>query len=532
MSKSFTTNLDFSWPKDLLVVIVILAILIQFNLAPADDPESKDLYESRKLQIEFLVQQTSPDSILLSDILMEADYFAQEGEYQIALDLLDAAIQNTELTVSNPDSVNLTFSDLIDPLKFDFDDERQSTSYWDISTEFGTDYSRNEYELSFLESDSLVLEELNNPYFSLRLARSRSYQNKWLNFYNHNRIDKDLIQTSFALALESIDYEQNWRIEGRTNWFWFLEQNQGTFWENEARLNWNKLLNSQNRFYVQTNLRSKIYFPDNETYHNLFDGDVHLALRHNYKVLHWLDISVRPSQYVEFSREGLVYSQVQSQIEYYNRTDYNQYFIARFKHYFRDFSSSTITEDYKNQYHSLRPAVDFEWPVIFPFGLSGQTDWDFRKYKTPDLTYSNFDYRRINLMMKFYFDVYNSIGIGYIHEQENHSAANDSEASSVDLEDFYSHGFSFSLDILQLRGLMISLGYSYVLRTYPSAGDQDILSIYSNRKIHNMQAFGYFPLFRQWQLQFFISYDNDRDRSRENNDNLSTLFNVSLQYHF
>jgi hypothetical protein len=135
-------------------------------------------------------------------------------------------------------------------------------------------------------------------------------------------------------------------------------------------------------------------------------------------------------------------------------------------------------------------------------------------------------------MIKFYFDIYNSIGIGYIREEENHHTSSPDDAASVDLEDFDADGVGLSLEILQLNGMMISLGYSYLLRTYPKGGEQDILSIYTNRKIHSIQAFGYLPVFQKWMLQFFISYDNDRDRNRENNDNLSTLFNVSLQYHF
>jgi len=532
MSKSIPKNINFARHTGYCIGMVVLYILFKTASVQSQVAESKNLYESRKLQIEFLLQQSPKDSLTLTEFLLEANYFAQEGNYQIALELLDLALENTELGNDQGDTVNTTFDELINPLKFELRNEKQPANNWDITSEIGTDYSRNEYELTFLESDSLILEELNNPYFSVRLSKSRSFQNKWFNFYNYSRIDADLFQTSFALALESMDYEQNWRLEGRTNWFWFLDQEQGTFCENEAHLNWNKLLRSSNRFYIQTNLRSKVYFPDTETYHSLFDGDVRAALRHNFQILHWLDFSVRPSQFIEFSSDGLVYSQVQSQMEYHNRADFNKYFIARASHYYRDFKSSAITTDYKNQYHSFRPNLDFEWPFIAPFGIAGQADWDLRWYNIPDITYSNFNYRRINLMTKFYFDVYNSLGIGYIREQEDHSTDNSTEAPSVDLEDFNSDGISVSLDILQLKGIMISLGYSFVLRTYPNAGDQDILTIYTNRKIHNLQAFGFVPFSQNWQLQYFISYDNDRDRDRENNDNMSTLFNVSLQYRF
>jgi hypothetical protein len=80
--------------------------------------------------------------------------------------------------------------------------------------------------------------------------------------------------------------------------------------------------------------------------------------------------------------------------------------------------------------------------------------------------------------------------------------------------------------------LMISLVYQYAIKTYPNAGNQDFLGIYSNRRIHSIQGFGYIPLSHHWQFQFFANYDNDRDRDRESNDNFSTLLNASIVYNF
>jgi hypothetical protein len=157
---------------------------------------------------------------------------------------------------------------------------------------------------------------------------------------------------------------------------------------------------------------------------------------------------------------------------------------------------------------------------------------DLRSYQNPDLTYSNYNYRILNAQLKYYFNVYNAIGVGYLHEEENHSSEDPAESAAVDLEDFYAQGISLSLEILHIKGFMISLNYGYLLRTFPDGGDDDILGIYSDRRIHSLQLFGLIPFSRHWQFQFFANYDNDQDRHHENNDNLNTLFNASFLYQF
>jgi hypothetical protein len=490
------------------------------------------MFESRKIQTEFLLEKSVLTDSLPYYYLKEAEFFAQQQEYQIATDLLDQAI---EYLTSTPDTLFLKeseFTDLIEPLTEGPALKSVTPDSWQVTTEVGTDYSRTEYELSFLESDSLILEQINNPFLALRFSRNHSTGQKWLNFYNYTRVDREIFQTSFYMAMESMGYKRNWRIEGHTNWFWLLEDSSGTFWENEIRFLWNTLLTSRNRIYFQTNLRSKLYLPSSETYRNIFDSEIYLALRHHFQILHWLELSVRPRRYSESQTEGTYYTQINTQLEYNNRLDFNKYLIGRINHYFRDFRNSIVDDDYSNQYQSIRPSLEAEYPVLFPFGIEARIEGDLRSYQNPDLTYSDYTYKILNAQLKYYFNVYNAVGLGYLYEVETHSSDNASESSAVELENFDAQGISLSLEILHAKGLMISLNYGYLLRTFPNAGGDDILGIYSNRRIHSLQLFGFIPLSRRWQFQFYANYDNDQDREKENNDNLNTLFNVSFLYQF
>ena len=509
-------------------------ILLYFLISPAlaQDNDLKSIYESRKIQAEFLVQMSEETDSLLYYYVREAEYFAQQDEYQIATDLLDQAINYLSSTADTLSSGDINFLDLIKPLTAGPAVKSQSPGNWQITTEVGTDYSRNEYELSFLESDSLILEQINNPFLALRISRNHSSGQKWLNFYNYTRVDREIFQTSFYMAMESMGYKKNWRIEGHTNWFWLLEENSGTFWENGIRLFWNYLLTSRNRFYFQANLRSKLYLPSSETYRNIFDSDLYFAFRHSFQILHWLELSVRPRRYTESQTDGTHYSQINTQLEYNNRLDFNQYLMGRINHYYRDFRNSILDDEYSNQYQSIRPSLEAEYPVLFPFGVEARMEGDLRLYQNPDLTYSDYTYKILNVQLKYYFNVYNAVGVGYLYEVETHSSDNPSESAAVELEDFHAQGISLSFEILHIKGLMISLNYGYLLRTFPNAGIDDILGIYSNRRIHSLQLFGFIPLSSRWQFQFFTNYDNDKDRDHENNDNLNTLFNASFLYQF
>jgi hypothetical protein len=188
--------------------------------------------------------------------------------------------------------------------------------------------------------------------------------------------------------------------------------------------------------------------------------------------------------------------------------------------------------DLSNKYHSVRPTLEVEIPIRYPFSLQSGVNSEYRKYRHPDLTYSDLLYGATSSQIKFYFTDFNSVGIGYIFEIEKHYATSDMDKALISQENFHVNGLIVSADIINSSRLMISLVYQYAIKTYPNAGNQDFLGIYSNLRIHIIQGFGYIPVSAHWQLQFFANYDNDRDRDRESNDNFSTLLNASIVYNF
>jgi len=512
-----------------LLTSTLLHIFLLLTFTYSAEQNLFEIYQSRKMQIQFLSQNFPPPDSLIFNLISEAELFAGQENYPIAISLLDQAIEfytqgeETGGTGKIPYQLSFNNNQLALPQKVD------SYSVWQIVAETGIDYSRNEYELNYLETDSVILDEINNPYAAIRLSRISDSDGRSFNLSNYNRLDRNLFQNSLFLSWESLDYQNNWRLEGHTDLFWLFNDSLGNFWENELRACWNNLFTPSKRLFLQSRLRYKLFFPAAENYRNLFSGELLGAIRQQYGILRWLEFSLRPSVYQENQSQGLKYLQLHSQLQFNQRSDYNKYCLLNVNYYFRDFQS---TESYKNQYQAVRPTADIEWPFLTFLGIQVSGEWESRKYKKPDLSYSDFQFASLTAQLKYYYDNLKSFGLGYVYEHEKHFANSAAELSLIQQENFTSRGVLFSLDILTTGGLMISLSYQYLRRDYPYGGADDLLGIYRNRNIQNIAGFGYIPLNNHWQFQFYANYDHDRDRDHENNDNFSTLFNISLLYKF
>ncbi len=523
----------------LILGIQIIRGFFQFSLAQVASQASaltqtdfKEFYESRKLQLKFLLSRiANPDSLIFS-LEEEANYFATQKDWETALDLVNQALElctspRTE-ELNSPDSsadgndTSLLFSDF----------NLLPSPDWQWTVELGTDYSRQEYEMSFIESDSVILEQLNNPFIAIYLSRNVAHERTNSQVYAYLRGDRELLQSNATLALESNNYERYWRLEAQSDLFYQHREESGSFWENSLRGSWNRLLSANWRFSLYSQARYKFSFPADSSFGDVVTGDVSLSLRRYLHVLTWLELMIRPSYFDENQQLGLRYSQLQARLELNHRQSYNRYYLAQLNTYVRNFRSRQPTAEYTNRYTTLQPIAELEIPLLLPFGISARGEWEMRRFSDPDISYSDYNAASLETQLKFYFSDYNSIGVGYVREWETHFSDNPDHRKIVEQENYTANGLVVSVDLIKTNGLLLNFSYQYTLRTYPNAGANDLFGFYSNRRIHSIQGLGYIPIGRHWQFQFFANYDNDRDRDRDYNDNFSTIFNLGLQYKF
>jgi len=523
----------------LILGIQIIRGFFQFSLAQMTSQVSaltitdfKEFYESRKLQLKFLLSRiANPDNLILS-LEEEANYFAIQNDWETALDLVNQALElcispqtddsKLDYSAANGNNLSLPVSSF----------SLLPSDIWQWTVEIGTDYSRQEYEMSFIESDSVILEQLNNPFIAIYLFRNVQHNRYNTQVYSYLRGDRELLQSNATLALESNNYDRYWRLEAQSDLFYQHQDLSGSFWENSLRGSWNRLLAANWRFSLYSQARYKLSFPADSSYGDVITGDVSLSLRKYLQVLTWLELMIRPSYFNENQQLGLRYSQIQGRVELNHRQSYNRFYLAQLNYYFRHFRSRQPSSEYLNQYTTIQPIAELEIPLFLPFGISARAEWESRRFSTPDISYSNYNAASLEAQVKFYFSDYNSFGLGYVHEWETHFSDNADNQKIVEQENFTANGLVISVDLVKTNGLLLNFSYQYTLRTYPNAGANDLFGFYSNRRIHSLQGLGYIPLGRHWQFQFFANYDNDRDRDRDYNDNFSTIFNIGLQYKF
>ena len=482
----------------------------------------QDLYESRLYQLDFqLARQSPPDSLAII-FREEAAYFAGQQDWETALELLNQGLELLAPVQEFPEKhIPVTEPEVLIP-----------PNNWQWTVEAGSDYSRQEYELSLVESDSVVLEQLNSPYFSLQLSRLGSWRNENYQIYSAFRGDGEFLQSSISLALETPSFHKFRRLEYQSNVFWEHQNKAGSFWENMLRLNLNRPLANTMRLAFDSEIRFKKHITQDSVYGDILSGELRAAFRKYLNLMSWIEISSRPSYYREDQNPGLSYSQLQNRLEIQHRQNYNRRFSARLDHYFRRFVSREPDNEVENGFHRFIPRLEGEIPWISFLGFESAAEWEHRSYRQPDISYSDFNFLALNAAIKFYFGDYNSAGLGLVYETETHSAAEPENETIIEQENYNARGFLLSLDFLQAGGFFVSLSYQLTFRNYPNGGTADPFGFYSNRKIHSIQAIGYLPLSKHWQCQLFVNYDDDRDRDREANDSVNTIFNWGISYRF
>lgn len=521
------------WKSLLIFLLFLFHLSVYSQIAGLDRQNtlSQELYLSRMMQLDFLLKQnTSTDSLFIL-LRQEAVYFAEQSDFENALDLIEQAVTLYQAALEKAKIGNDEPSSLTNPA---IDIKQNSTNFnnpWQWTAELGTDYSRLEYELSYIESDSIVLDELNNFYMATRMTRNGLIKNNNYQLFGYLRADQNLFQSTLSLALESTNKSYYWRTEAQSDLYLQRTDSLGNFWDNQISFFWQKPIRNNN-ISLNSRIRIKDHFQSDSTYGDIYFSELNLSFRHKYNFLSWLEFTLRPSIYKETQILGLQYSQFQGEVNLMHRSDFNKFLHLQTRYQFRDFTSKQPDEDLKNRYQSLRPYIEGEIPIKSSISFFSRSDMEIRRYEKPDITYSNFFYGSFANQIKFYISSYNSIGMGYLFETEKHYPNTDAETSLVEQENYKADGFIFSTDLISFNGLMLSIVYQFTLRTYPKAGADDFLGIYSNRRIHSIQGFGYIPLTSHWQLQFLANYDNDHDRDRESNDNFSTILNLSIIYKF
>jgi len=496
----------------------------------------KNLYESLKLEIEFLISSNSPVDSVIILLFDDAKKSAREQDWLNAIEIL-SSIQYFFTSIIQDPSQSIQFEISRDnstnsqPVNFP-NKVLEGEFFKGFQMETGIDYSLQEFEMTFLENDSTIIEELQSPYFGLVFTHNFPLKRHSISFNHRLRYDNQFFYYNvLASIVTGSRYSQSkFELEG----YYFHQSSTlfSDFLDGQIRYSLNKVFDANRSLNLNLRGRYKGFIQPDSLNANVLNAALNLGLDMFINSQSNISLFVTPEIYREIQSLGLSYFQTVSGFFYRFKNGPKNSFELGLEAFFRDYKDDLGGEEYKNHFLSFGPRFQGELSFSRRFGVALMTGLENRTYKTPDEVNPDFLFASLESFLKLYWGNLNSFGIGYYGDIQNNRVEDPSYEPLVEQENFYSNGMIFNMELMNFSGLMLSVRYRIFFRTYPDAIDSPLYTYYSDRFVHSVNALGWVPVGKRLQFQIFANYDNDQDRDNEQNDNRSTILNLGLIYKF
>lgn len=477
-------------------------------------------YEILRTQINIFGSYVSFSSIQ-KEMLNEADSLSSLGEYEIALIYLEEILQELNFNEG---------SDIAEPISKELNslnDAENSSNNFSLTLISGIDFDRHEFEFGYLESDSSILEELNNPYTGLTLDYSfLNSKNNKLNLYNSVRYDKENIRDDYYLNFANKKF--NLKYGGYLNIS--NNSNYSSYWENNFQFTFTKYINSDFKFLVRNNYNYKIFNKTDlnytDYYRNYFESNFdYQYLKYNIFLSYLNEIN----EFLGNSNNDYK----QNTINFGYRNLYNWHFrqsaIIEYEH--RKYSLFYGDDLIENIYKQIGLLLDLEFNIYDPIKVHFENHFIKKTYNLESAFEPNYIWNYFKPSIKF--DVLSSLqaDLGYEWEFKAHSLIEDEGIKSTE-QDYNSNGIFSSFNYFSYLSINFSISISYQWRRYPKTPTNELINLYSSRNILSLMAIGNFPFNNNLGINVFAVYDNDKDIDNDQGKTQSSIFNVELEYKF
>lgn len=493
------------------------------------------LYENNLLQIEITLVKSQPPDSLIDTLLSDAEEFARNGQWKEGREML-ATILSLLLASEAPPRIfpEPEQSSSNEPATEDYSFSSSSYTrqpYFQVET--GVDYSLQEFEMSFLESDSVIIDELQNPYFSMLFTQPFRIGHQNLILNHSLRFDNQFLNYGLFTTLENNSRSYLSRLEVDANYFLIQTADGTNFFDSNLSYLWGKPYAFSHRWYVNANSRFKWHPSPDSISTDILSADLSLFYEYLFGYGNSVSINITPSLYHESQASRYQYFQTRASGEYQYRRGYNRYLQLKTDYLYNDFSNVIGDSIYQNRFQDVEPFMKAEWAFTRRLGLAVSFQMEKRNYRVADAISPNINMIEIEALPRVYWGDLNSAGVGFFWQKQTHRAKTSAEDNDfVQQANFNARGLILSTEYIRLEGALINFEYRMSWRDYPHAQDNFLNTFYSNRFVHSLSLFGWIPLSKHWQIQLFANYDNDQDRQRENNDNRNTIVSGGLIYKF
>jgi hypothetical protein len=504
------------------------------SLAPLS-PEAI-LYEIRFTRLQRLVPQflqDHPDTTLpavILEFLNDAKQLAEQGSYDLATELLEEVVSFFETEASTPNN----------PANYSIDngtnETPQSSSDWTKYVFFGSDFWEQKFNLALGKRDSTILEGEGNPFVGLRVRLDHAYgtlsqtlaeiEAKHSRDYltgrlllDHRQQVSGAVHTKFENRFEATSYSRDSDLR---------------YIDDQLDLGLFVNLNNANSFELRNEIQVRDYANETDLYTSFLQnraiatismapfGMSHIDVDFDYRNRHH---NLDPQKdYYEHRICTEAWYGVASAISTLLAV---QWRARRYKY---PDSEDLLTKNF-NQFYS---ELDFRLTLAHNLTLTIDGDLEIRNYREPSTVIPN--YWELALQPSFGVNLGAPclLRFGYYFKTRQHSAASNKNSVKVEIENYYAHGPSITVDVFTLGGFVMSVTDIYEFRRYPNSISKGIsdFSLYSDRNVNSLFLFFSWNFTKRWELDVIANLDHDNDTEDDNGDSRTTLCTLELAYQF
>ena len=450
-------------------------------------------------------------------LIDSANRYADKEMYDIASVFLEELVQNQPLFDNGNNSI-------LRPT---------IQKNYDLFFRTGIDYNRQEFEVGYFRTDSVFIDQVQKPYVALNYRQYLLRNPINSTFFNLDfRYDKENIttlaklETGFSTGhFESrinlgFVYDNNALFpdlsykEGNTRQYFRWQVSPGIIWlvDNTLRYKKYRAPSVSVPDFMRDRLSAALTLWDRGSYsyslnYNL-DFNESLHIDNNDYRMHTLDFAVS-----NINPAILNYT-----VDLAYRTNRFEYII----------SDSTIKNNSQSIFADINFTVNFMPQARFKTIYRPKIkSYRLKTEQEPDYTY-----HELSVMLNFDLNALFNVETGYLYESKMHKVFSGSQTEYIKEQNYRGNGLAVGFNYNSLDGYYISLSGSYLWRRYPDAIDLDIFGMYSNKNILSLLFMLQIPLSCHFEVNAFISYDNDQDLDTDENNTRSSFFSAEIVYQF
>ena len=477
------------------------------------------------------------------ELMEDAQSFANQKDFETALLFLDTALELTKIDAAID---SLSTAAASEEQKFG----NETGLHFEPQLISGFDLWRQSFELSFIE-DTTFFERSANPYIGFRM-RGEMQSNRLGSVTAHvlAKGSRDYYNGEAEIQTLKGSYNQtHFQMQHRAEWTSYRDSLGVQFWQYHNRLRGGLAFSPELNGYIGNDFRVRRYREQTDFYPNYFHNRTFAGMQYtsglSTRLAAEYELAVR--RHPDFDADD--YDEHALRLSVYQYTATNSSLalenIYRVRNYAFGGSDSTYQNPFKEEY--LRGDFRFGLSSTISFDMKGDValrQHVFASLITPDYVHVTANPR---FLMRLFDDW--QLGLGYLYVLRVHGKDLIRTARSVGsvdpvqatfdktilgYEDYFSHGFSVSLELFRLGAFMLNLTNNFEYRTYPDSQTNriDSFSLYSDRRINSTFLFLTWRMSPQLEVNLFANYDEDSSRKQEHNDSRNTLLSVEMGYTF